>query len=166
MLRWRLFAIASYILLVLYAVFLFFSIKFMIRMIERQQDQLKFLPYAIANFLIVLNTTWCVYLFHSHIPYRAMSKIKRNINMVLTFIFIGAWGYLLILMFSVIVEAIRDPNDLYYTVFMTGVYSLTAIGGGYIAINQLSISRAINKMGINKVDQMIDEIGNNKDTQE
>jgi len=144
-LKWTIFGIANYALLLLYAFILHLSFKVIIEKIPAETDLTPLLPILISNVIIVLNSLFNIIVFHRHLPGNPFSHSKGILNLAAAILYFIA---LIIMIYSLnqsINDELRSGETEGLVGFLQALFFSTIVLGIFIFVNQLMIRNYLEK---------------------
>jgi hypothetical protein len=156
--KWKLFAVANYILLLAYGYLLYLVFEFVTKILTYQRELIQFLPVWSAIFVVFLNSALNIYIFHKHLPGKLLSGGLRIFFQVLTILNIIAVVTLLIMIFPEITIEYpygAERYDTFALIFFIG----TIILGGYIIFCQVGLQKYIRANDKHSIEQLISDLG-------
>lgn len=162
-LRWKLFAVANYLLLAGYLFLLILIVKFLFETnIRSTNGLLEFILISTSMLFIVVNSVCNVYVFHKHLrgkPFNYNFKIFYTIFSVL---YLLSLAVVLISLIPAIADELRYSERRRFGYFLVTIFSFTLILGGFVLINQFLVRRYIKRKNQDEIGKMINEIGNSQ----
>ena len=157
--RWKLFALANYVLLLSYLFFFVMAIRFLTK-VEQDGKGLAAFILVIASVLItILNSIFNLYVFHKHLPKKIFSRSMGIFYSISTILFTISWTIILVSYIKLIDDAISSSsanNSLYFPV---SVFLLSLFCGLIILGNQVFVRDFITKNYKADTNEMIENIG-------
>ena len=154
--KWKIFGIANYIMLLVFVFLLLGMFKFSAEEVSGRESQNPLLLLMFCFFTIILNSILSLYVFHFHLPAKPIIKIKR-LYRVSTILYILC----LVTIFISIVKDMKyeigeyGMDDTAYII--VGFISLILLIGIFIAYNQFLIGKYLDNNYKFSIDKKIDE---------
>ena len=158
-LRWILFAIANYILLVVYSILFVYSLRFSIESALSNKDLGYFMLFSSCLLIIVINSILNLVVFHKFLPARYFSRKFKIVYWLSALLYTAGLINLMVeLIQTISEESKQDPGNTFVN-FLIIILILTSSFALYILINQLMVPQFIKKNHEKIMKDQIDELG-------
>lgn len=158
--KWKIFAVSNYILLLLYGFLFYMAVEFSISSGNFTNAEIHegFLLMSVL-LIVFLNSLFNIYIFHKHLP----NKPLRRLQTIFLFFFNTLYGISLIIILLASITELRSSwtsnDDIAFIYFLSAIVLLTLILGTYIFIMQFFVTRAINQKVKTLQEKIINDIG-------
>lgn len=152
--KWKLFGIGSYIMLLFYLVILVVAI----RGLPRSGSVENVVPITISIFFIVLNSGFNIYLFHKHFPDKPMSTPGYRYYKISTIVYTVSLAIILLDSIPYSTEAFKSGiyDSFFYFILLHSVIDLIAL---YILFLQYFVRKTIEMNFRNKTENQLMNLG-------
>ena len=158
-LRWKIFAIANYILLFIFLFLFIMAIRYNVKESSKVEDDTAFMIFTLSLFIIILNSAANIYIVHRHFPAKPFSHFFARLYLFLTILFLLA----LIVVSAALIIPLREELLAHsfdsYVYFMAILLFILITCGLFIFINQCMVNRHILRNSKSLLQQQIDDIG-------
>ncbi len=137
--KWKLFCLANYIMLLVYSFLLLGAFRFTA---EYNADSRSFVLFMVCLFVVILNAVFNLYLFHRHLPSRRYANRTHSIHQIISILFTFS---LIIILSNFIQElpAIISAENAGAGIFFITVGLVSFVLGSFILVNQYKIRKYI-----------------------
>jgi len=144
-LKWKLFALANYLLLFVYGFLFLGALRFTAEFVNPDEKLGSFTPFMISLFIIFFNCVFNLYIFHIYFPHKLLSRRKEILYLISTILFVAALILVLVSILQAYNEELNpDPEDDFAYVILS-FFFLTLSLGLFVLICQLKIRKVIGK---------------------
>jgi small-conductance mechanosensitive channel len=144
-LKWKLFGLANYFILLVYIFLLLGAMRFTIEVDTEGQGMLGFMFFMISLFIVVLNAVFNLYIFHKHLPDNKISKRGKIAYKISATLYAVSLLTISITLIRDTIHELKIDADSGAGYFMLIFFCVNSLIGLFVLINQFRIIKFIEK---------------------
>jgi hypothetical protein len=142
-LKWKLFGLANYIMLIAYLYLITLSMRFIIEEVPHEQSLAPLMPVFISQIVIIINLAFNIYAFHIHLPHKPLSHKKKRYYLILFLLNAISFSIITIYSFIEIYDELKSQSFGNFAYFILSVFSLHFLLGLFILVCQFDLRKFI-----------------------
>jgi hypothetical protein len=151
--RWNLFAVANYIMLLVYGLLLLGAMKFTIEKVSPGESLGNFNFFLFGLFTFVINSMINIYIYHRYLPEKPFSLRLKRLHRISTYSFAIGLAALSFNLLGEISTVNSNGDNQEFAIFLFCLLIFTLVLGLYVLINQIQLRAFIDKRINSKNDQ-------------
>lgn len=151
--KWKLFGIANYIILLIHAFLLLGAMRFTTEVAAESQDMAGFMPFMVSLFIVILNAVFNLYIFHKHLPDNPVSRRVKTPYLISAILFAIALMIISIPLIRDSFDELSFSSDKSFGFFLLTIFCLVLLIGLFVLINQFVVLKFIEKNATEDIEE-------------
>lgn len=143
--KWKLFALANYIILVVYIFLLIYAIRFTAEVVPSNESIDSFMPFTLSLFVIIINSVINLRILHKYLAGKLFTKRLSIVYLASTILSAIAFAITIGSNFIFIYETLNSQSIDNFAFIALAILLLLFVAAVFIIITQVSLLRSHKK---------------------